>query len=81
MKASEFKTFCNIIANADNNDPIWSAGFAFMRLTTRQHAKVWDILDKRGFEHKKIQCFFNAFDGIVLPNGLVILRGGNGERW
>lgn len=81
MKANEFKSFLHIIEVADKNNPIWCAGFAFMRLTPRQHDKVWDVLNKRGFEHETIRNHFGAFDGVKLPTGLVLLKGGNGERW
>lgn len=81
MKANEFKSFLTIIEKANKNNPIWSAGYAFMNLTPRQHAKVWELLNNRGFNHVAVNNFYGSFDGIELPTGLVLLKGGNGERW
>ena len=81
MKSKEFKSFIKIVKTADTNNPIWHAGFAFMNLTPRQHAKVWDTLNERGFEHITMENFYCKFDGIVIPTGLVLLKGGNGELW
>ena len=81
MKANEFKSFLSIIEKADTKNPIWRAGYAFMKLTPRQHAKVWDALNERGFEHVPFKNHFGTFDGIKLPTGLVLLKGGQGERW
>ena len=81
MKSKDFKSFIEIVKTADKNNIIWRAGFAFMNLTPRQHAKVWDVLNERGFEHTTIENFYGKFDGIVIPTGLVLLKGGNGELW
>lgn len=81
MKAKDFKSFISIIEKADCKNPIWHAGYAFMNLTTHQHERVWETLNARGFKHVLVHNFYDDFDGIELPTGLVLLKGGNGERW
>lgn len=74
MDRSAFKEFCILLETCDNDNAIFHAGYAFMDLTRKQHDKVYNILDNRGFPHTTITNMVGTFDGIELSTGLVLLK-------
>lgn len=75
MKTNEFKSFLSIIENAGHKNPIWFCGFAFMKLTKKQHDELWDKLNELGYPHEIVTNQLGTFDGIKIPSGIVLLKG------
>lgn len=48
MKNTNFKTFLAAVKTEPDNAPVWYAGYLFLDLTPRQHAKTCDALLARG---------------------------------
>lgn len=65
MKRSDFVRFRDIVTDANNQDPIWSAGYLWLNLTERQFSEIYKILEKKGFRKDEDNT-------IYLPTGLGI---------
>ena len=48
MTTARFKEFKNYVAEADNNDPIWWAGYEWINLTEKQGKQMADLLVEKG---------------------------------
>lgn len=48
MKNTNFKAFLAAVKTEADNAPVWYAGYLFLDLTPRQHAKTCDALLARG---------------------------------
>lgn len=77
MRNDKFKQLMEYIKSAPEKDPIWYAGFAFMSLTPKQHERVYETCCERGFKVVVRYNQFNGFEGVELPSGLVLLKGGS----
>ena len=66
MKATEFKSFKELCATADEKHPIWWAGFAWINLTKRQIATCVPILLNRGFPIQEVPLG----KVVMLPSGI-----------
>lgn len=64
MKRSDFGKFKEVIKNADNNDPIWWAGYLWLDLTENQYNKAYDILIDKGFP-------VNESGFVKMPSGFI----------
>lgn len=67
MTLQQFKNFRSYLIDADKQDDVWWAGYAFLALTEKQCKEVYKILEAKGFDKKE--------DGtILMPSGLGIRK-------
>ena len=71
MKNSEFKKFCEAVGMAAASDPVWYAGYLWLRLTGKQCEEIASLMVAMGCKKENGYVYAPNGLGVKLPDEFV----------